>query len=107
MPNQYTNKCVAYCVTGKRCSRKKMIGADGYCWQHCQQVETVSNLLMDVKIEDQPPSPSPVSVFEDPKYKKPVDEDEWWKKPRVKQENVVVTPEDWASLTMRSKKLMI
>lgn len=106
MPNQYTNKCVAYCVTGKRCSRKKMIGADGYCWQHCQQVETVSNLLMDVKIEDQQrEGEGGVSVFEDPKYKKPVDE--WWKKPTVKMENVVVTPDDWASLTMRSKKLMI
>lgn len=61
-----------------------------------------ADLLNELKIKDKP-----VSVFEDPKYKKPVDEDEWWKKPRVKQENVVVTPEDWASLTMRSKKLMI
>lgn len=50
----------------------------------------------DVKMEER-------SVFEDPKYKKPVDE--WWKKPRVKMENVVVTPDDWASLTMRSKKI--
>ena len=37
MPNQYTNKCEAYCVTGKRCSRKKMLGWD-MCKQHCQLV---------------------------------------------------------------------
>jgi len=98
MPNQYTNKCVAYCVTGKRCSRKKMLGWD-YCWQHCQTIET------DVKMEETDVKMEERSVFEDPKYKKPVDE--WWKKPRVKMENVVVTPDDWASLTMRSKKLMI
>ena len=50
-----------------------------------------ADILNEQKIKDKP-----VSVFD-----KPATVHEWWKNPRTKAENVVVTPEDWATLSRR------